>query len=105
MALALFAAACAAGTSDVASGSGDVASAGRQLASERCGSCHAIGREPAISPHESAPPFTEIVQLYPAESLSEALAEGIMVGHEDMPEFRFTKDEVHDLIRYLKSLE
>ncbi len=79
--------------------------AGRELAEERCGGCHATGEGQADSPHKQAPPFAQVAQRYPAESLGEALAEGIMVGHEDMPEFRFDEREVHDLITYLKSLE
>jgi len=77
---------------------------GRQLAEERCSACHAIaqGRQ---SPHGEAPPFAEIVKVYPPESLEEALAEGIMVGHEDMPEFAFTPEEVAQFVAYLKSLQ
>lgn len=79
--------------------------AGRALAQERCSGCHAVDKATAVSPHPDAPPFAEIVRLYPPESLSEALSEGIMVGHEDMPEFRFSDAEVEQLIAYLKSLE
>ena len=79
--------------------------AGRMLARERCGACHAVDKETAVSPHGKAPPFAEIVKQYPPEQLSEALSEGIMVGHEDMPEFQFSDEEVDRLIVYLKSLE
>ncbi len=78
---------------------------GQSLAAERCGRCHAIDKNTAASPHDSAPPFADIVQFYPPEALSEAFSEGIMVGHEDMPEFQFSDEEVRQLINYLKSLE
>ena len=69
------------------------------------GGCHATDKGEADSPHDQAPPFAQVTARYPAESLAEALAEGIMVGHEDMPEFRFDEREVNELIAYLKSLE
>jgi mono/diheme cytochrome c family protein len=78
---------------------------GQSLAADRCGRCHAIDKNTEASPHASAPPFAEIVQYYPPEALSEAFSEGIMVGHEDMPEFQFSDEEVRQLIYYLKSLE
>ena len=78
---------------------------GQSLAAERCGSCHAIDKNMAVSPHADAPAFTEVARLYPPELLSEALSEGIMVGHKDMPIFQFSDEEVNQLINYLKSLE
>jgi mono/diheme cytochrome c family protein len=43
--------------------------------------------------------------MWPLESLDEALAEGITVGHPDMPEFVLEPDEIAALIAYLESLE
>lgn len=77
---------------------------GRDLARDQCGGCHAIAPSDT-SPNAEAPPFDEIVKLYPPETLEEALAEGIMVGHEDMPAFVFSADQVEQLVAYLKSLE
>jgi hypothetical protein len=37
--------------------------------------------------------------------LAEALAEGIFVGHPDMPEFVFEADEVGAILAYLKSIQ
>jgi len=39
------------------------------------------------------------------ESLEEALGEGIVSGHPNMPEFRLDPGQVGDLISYLKWLE
>jgi len=38
------------------------------------------------------------------EHLAESLAEGIVVGHNDMPEFLFEPDDVEALLAYIASL-
>ena len=81
-----------------------IAEIGRDLAAKHCGACHAT-TPGSPSQNAAAPPFAEIAKLYPPESLEEALAEGIMVGHEAMPAFEFSAGQVDQLIAYLKSLE
>ena len=77
---------------------------GEELLQKNCGSCHAVG--PAgESPYKQAPAFRTLGQRYPIESLEEALAEGIMSGHPDMPELAFDADDVGDIIAYLKSIQ
>jgi hypothetical protein len=39
------------------------------------------------------------------ESLEEALGEGIISGHPDMPEFTFENSDVGAIIAYLKSIQ
>lgn len=78
--------------------------AGQHLAEKNCARCHAIGRT-GSSTHKEAPPFTEIVKLYPPAVLAEALAEGLSTGHPDMPEFVFSAEEGDSLIAYLESLQ
>lgn len=82
----------------------DLREAGRIIAEERCASCHAIAAADESRLAE-APPFRRLHQRYPVEHLAEALAEGIEVGHEAMPEFVFEPREIDALIAYLKSLE
>ena len=77
--------------------------AGRQIAERHCARCHAIGRQ-GESTHKEAPPFRTFGENWPIESLEEALAEGIVVGHPDMPEFVFEPDEISDLLAYLATL-
>jgi cytochrome c len=77
---------------------------GEELLQKNCASCHAIGRS-GESPHKFAPAFRTLGQRYPIESLEEALGEGIMSGHPDMPEFKFEADDVGDIIAYLKSIQ
>ena len=77
---------------------------GRVLLERACSGCHAIGRE-GISPHAEAPAFRLLGRRYPVESLEEALGEGLVSGHPEMPEFQFQPDEVGAIIAYLKSIQ
>src|SRR5215470_9130606 len=77
---------------------------GRRLAQTNCARCHSIDKA-GPSPLRIAPPFRTLHERYPVEDLEEPLAEGIMVGHATMPEFRFDPGQVGDIIAYLKSLE
>lgn len=77
---------------------------GQALLQENCARCHALGAEEA-SPHKEAPPFRVVVNRYPPDNLAEALAEGLVSGHPDMPEFVFEVDEVGAITAYLNSLE
>ena len=83
----------------------DIARAlGRSLLEINCSGCHAIGAEGA-SPHEGAPPFRELHERYDVGDLTEALVEGLVSGHPDMPEFTFTPEEAEAIVGYLRSLE
>jgi mono/diheme cytochrome c family protein len=82
----------------------DRVEAGRDIADQLCARCHAIGAE-GESPHEQAPPFRTFADRWPVDHLGEALAEGITVGHEDMPEFVLEPEEIDAFIAYLESLE
>jgi len=77
---------------------------GEELLRKNCARCHAIGRTGA-SPNKEAPAFRTLGQRYPVESLEEALGEGIVSGHPDMPDMSFDADEVGDIIAYLKSIQ
>ena len=76
---------------------------GEALLARDCGSCHAVGR--GDSPVKDAVPFRILGRRYPVESLEEALGEGFMSGHPDMPEFEFDADDVGAIIAYLKSIQ
>ena len=77
---------------------------GETLLTRDCGPCHAVGRT-GDSPRKDAPAFRTLGKLYPIDSLEEALGEGIMSGHPDMPEFKFDADDVGAIIAYLKSIQ
>jgi mono/diheme cytochrome c family protein len=38
-------------------------------------------------------------------ALEEAFAEGILVGHPAMPQFRFTPAQIDDILAYLQSVQ
>jgi mono/diheme cytochrome c family protein len=81
----------------------DVVAKGRVLLELNCKRCHAITMEDS-SGHEEAPPFRVVVTRYPPEALAEALAEGIVSGHPDMPEFVFQPAEIEAILAYLGTL-
>ncbi|MBU0725447.1 MAG: cytochrome c [Alphaproteobacteria bacterium] len=78
--------------------------AGQVIAEERCARCHAIAAT-GNSPFPAAPPFRELQKKYPIEQLAEALAEGIGVGHPDMPEFVLQPVEIEGFLAFLNSLQ
>ena len=82
----------------------DDIAAGRKLVEDNCSRCHAIGMA-GDSPLAKAPPFREVVTRYPPETLGEALVEGIVTGHNEMPEFVFEADQAAEIIAYLDSLK
>ena len=66
--------------------------------------CHAIART-GESPHSAAPPFRTLSRKYPIDELAELLAEGLSVGHPDMPEFVFKPDDTTAILAYLNSIQ
>ncbi len=77
---------------------------GEMLLARDCGACHAVGRRDD-SRVKDAPAFRSLGQRYPVESLEEALGEGFMSGHPDMPEYEFDAGDVGAIIAYLKSIQ
>jgi mono/diheme cytochrome c family protein len=76
---------------------------GGEIAVTRCGVCHATG--PAgDSPHRIARPFRELHKDYPVEMLSRALRTGIVSGHDEMPMFEFSRQDIDALLAYIDSL-
>lgn len=77
---------------------------GKLIAETRCAKCHATGVS-GESPHPDAKPFRYLSDNYPVRNLEEALAEGIVVGHPDMPMFVLSPYEIDSLITYLESIQ
>lgn len=77
---------------------------GQALVAANCVRCHATAAG-EVSKHASAPSFATLFVNYPAEYLEEAFAEGVFVGHGDMPAFEFTPPQIDSLVAYLKTLE
>jgi cytochrome c len=77
---------------------------GQTLLTQNCARCHAIGRT-GDSARADSPAFRKLGTRYPIDSLEEALGEGIMSGHPDMPELAFEAPDVGAIIAYLKSIQ
>jgi cytochrome c len=79
---------------------------GQALAANRCGRCHAIGKT-GESANPKSPPFRYLSRRYPLSDLQEALAEGIIVGHEglEMPQFQFSPRMIDALLAYMNSVQ
>jgi cytochrome c len=77
---------------------------GETLVVRNCSRCHATART-GESAHPQAPLFRTLSKRYPIEALEEALGEGIISGHRDMPEFKFPANDVGAIVAYLKSIQ
>ncbi len=76
---------------------------GRAIADKLCARCHAVGPT-GESKEKKAPAFRTFKSRWPLENLEEALAEGIVTGHKEMPEFKFKPPEIADFLSYLEEL-
>ena len=81
----------------------NLAAEGRALAEKLCARCHAVGRDDK-SALPIAPPFRGFASKWPLESLEEALAEGIVTGHPEMPAFQFEPEQITALIEHLYAI-
>ncbi len=77
---------------------------GAAFARANCVQCHAISASDE-STQKDAPPLRELSARYPLNALYEAFAEGITVGHPDMPEFELEPAQINDLLSYILSIE
>ncbi len=78
--------------------------AGRRIVEFQCVSCHAVRAED-ISHNPRAPALRTLAERYPVTGLEDAFAQGIMVGHPGMPEFRFDRDSIKAILAYLESIQ
>ena len=77
---------------------------GLELAEIYCATCHAVEKDDE-SKIEGAPAFRDLSKRYPLEDLEESLAEGIVTGHEGMPEFSFSSEDIDAFLGYLTSIQ
>jgi mono/diheme cytochrome c family protein len=77
---------------------------GSVILHEDCGGCHAVA-EKGESPLEKAPRFRDLGRRFAIESLAEALAEGIMTGHPEMPERSYEPADIDAILAYLESIQ
>ena len=81
----------------------DIVARGHSILTEECGRCHATERQ-GTSPLPMAPPFRDLHKKYPIATIAEALAEGIVTGHPEMPNTPFVQDDIDAIIGYIESL-
>jgi mono/diheme cytochrome c family protein len=77
---------------------------GRALAEQMCSQCHAVGRS-GQSPHAGAPAFRRLDRRVDLDTFMDRLREGLMVGHPDMPTFRFTREDARAFVLYVRSIQ
>jgi len=77
---------------------------GRRIARIECGACHATG-ERGVSPNPNAPPLRTVLADYNPRALEIDLAEGIRIGHQNMPKFELSPLAVQSLTAYLVSIQ
>lgn len=77
---------------------------GHALVTMYCSDCHAT-EGTGDSPLPIAPLFRELHLRYDVELLSEALVEGIVTAHPEMPQFEFDPGQAAAIVAYLQTLE
>ena len=82
----------------------DPVALGHALVNVYCTDCHAT-ESVGESPFASAPRFRDLHLRYDVDFLSEALVEGIVTSHPEMPEFEFDPSQAEAIVAYLKFLE
>ncbi len=78
------------------------AAAGKALAERWCASCHLVSPDQKSATTE-APPFTTIAKR-PEEQI-EALDTFLTAPHPPMPPVSLTRQEIRDVVAYIKSLK
>jgi cytochrome c len=79
----------------------DAAARGELLARRNCSQCHAIGRAEA-SPNLEAPPFRDTASRFTGRDLEAGVLGALLTGHPQMPQFRFTPNEIRDLLAHIR---
>lgn len=92
------------GLSPAAFAEDDQVAVGHALVQMYCTDCHAT-ESTGESPFAPAPMFRDLHTRYDVDLLSEALVEGIVTAHPEMPQFEFDPEQAAAIIVYLKSLE
>jgi len=77
---------------------------GEVVARGMCSACHAIGRT-GDSPHAGAPRFRHLESLTDLDKLAQRLREGLLTGHEDMPMFRFNRQDADAMVAYMRTIQ
>src|SRR6266496_3980066 len=77
---------------------------GAVIARGLCSRCHAIDKT-GNSPHPAAPRFRSLDNRTDLSKLARRIREGLLTGHEDMPMFRFGRDDADAMVAYIRSIQ
>lgn len=78
---------------------------GEAIAKARCGVCHAVGaKDESPTWVNSNTPFRRLSERFPIPMLQQAAKSGAISGHDEMPGFQFSLDEITALLSYIDSL-
>ena len=77
---------------------------GKVIAQGLCNRCHAIETS-GDSPHPAAPRFRSLDARTDLNKLARRIREGLLTGHEDMPMFRFDRDDADHMVAYIRSIQ
>lgn len=77
---------------------------GEVIAKGLCSRCHAIGRY-GDSPHPAAPQFRVLDNRTDLSKLARRIREGLLTGHQDMPMYRFDRDDADAMVAYIRSIQ
>ena len=77
---------------------------GEVLARGLCAGCHAVGRS-GDSVHPAAPRFRSLGNRIDLSNLAQRIREGLLTGHEDMPMFRFDREDANAMAAYVRSIQ
>jgi len=69
-----------------------------------CSQCHAISKS-GESPHAGAPRFARFGDRLDLSTFAQRLRRGLLSGHEDMPMFRFSRQDADALTAYVRSIQ
>jgi mono/diheme cytochrome c family protein len=83
---------------------GSLEKRGQTLATRLCARCHSIGKHDP-SQRAGAPAFRHLEQRVNLDTFGSRLRQGVMSGHHDMPEFRFSREDARALVAYLRSIQ
>ena len=77
---------------------------GKVIAQGLCSQCHAI-ETIGDSPHPAAPRFRSLDARTDLSKLARRIRGGLLTGHEDMPMFRFDRDDADAMVAYIRSIQ
>lgn len=77
---------------------------GHAIAEAHCSVCHAVGAKDESPTRVNVnTTFLRLAERFPIPMLKEAARTGFISGHDEMPDFQFSPDDVRALLIYIDS--